>query len=45
MEMYRDGIACVARRLVTTQIGWTMEHFKALFFVAAKIRARRNTKT
>jgi hypothetical protein len=45
MEMYRDGIACVARRPVTTQIGWTMEHFKALFSVVATIRARQNTKT
>jgi hypothetical protein len=34
--MYRAGIACVAQRLVTTQIGWTMEHFKVLFFLVAQ---------
>jgi hypothetical protein len=31
MEMYRDGIVCVAQRIVTTQTGWTMECFKASF--------------
>jgi hypothetical protein len=30
--MYRDGIACVARRVVTRQIGQALEYFKVLFF-------------
>jgi hypothetical protein len=30
--MYRGGIACVARRGVTAQIGQTLEYLKASFF-------------